>query len=97
MVPGDHTSHGLPKLELEDGPEGGKRLALIYHRRIGGTPMAYTVEFGDSPATLAPAEVTETVTPLDLQWEEIRAVESAPPADARARFGRLRVEKLPVP
>ena len=97
VVPGDHTSHGLPKLELDDGPEGGKRLALIYHRRIGGTPMAYTVEFGDSPATLAPAEVTETVTPLNLQWEEVRATDASAPAGTKARFGRLRVEKLPVP
>ncbi len=95
IVPGDPAAHGLPKLELEDGPEG-KRLVLVYHRRLSGTPMAYTVEFGDSPATLAPAEVVETVTPLGLQWEEVRAVEAAPPAGASARFGRLRVEKLPA-
>ena len=92
VVSGDHTKHGLPKLVMEDGP-GGKRLVLVYHRRLGGTPLKYTAEFGSSPDDLAPVEVTEEVSPLSLQWEEVRVREAEVPLNGHTRFARLRVEK----
>lgn len=89
MVPGDKASRGLPKLLPEDSPEG-KRIVLVYHRRIGEASLEYIPEFGDSPANLTPVETVEEVIPISLQWQEVR-VREAVPTNTPVRFARLRV------
>lgn len=81
---------GLPLVGMET-ISGGAHLTLEYARRvgIGAPPLTYSTEFGSTLDDWAAAG-SETVTPINTRWERVKVVDPAS-ADARPRFGRLKV------
>ena len=96
LTPGTGTS-GIPYIGIETS--GGLRLRVEYVRRRNATDLLYQVQFCTSlTATGAPdgwatSTATETITPIDADWERV-VVEDQPTPGVTRRFGRVRVTQL---
>ena len=61
---------GLPHINVEkNGPDDFLRVE--YLRRRGVSTLAYAVIFSEALIDWEPASVSETVTPIDSQWERV--------------------------
>ena len=71
----------------------GGYLTLEYVRRTAASSsgITYLAEFGNSPAASGgwSATGTESVTPIDANWERVKVTDSQ--TNLPARFGRLRI------
>lgn len=92
LTPGSGES-GLPLIHLD-----GDHLRIEYVRRVTDTNLNYRVVFGntlsnDTVAGLeAPAE-SETVTPIDVDWERVIVTDTLTTATTDKRFATLIVEE----
>jgi len=93
LVPGTGTS-GLPATSIT--PEA--RLQVEFVRRRSPTELIYQIEFCTSPGGTGsdawqPASGTETVVPIDANWERVTVQDESAPPDAPTRFVRVCVSR----
>jgi sialate O-acetylesterase len=87
MLPGIGTN-GLPYWEIST-PEG---LTVEYLRRTPPTDLTYTVQFSnDLLAGWVNASSTESVTPINANWERVMVDDPVLIESATNRFGRVTV------
>ncbi|MCC6356174.1 MAG: hypothetical protein IT577_19995, partial [Verrucomicrobiae bacterium] len=95
LTSGSGTS-GLPAISYS-GPDGSLRVE--YLRRRNADDLVYEVQFcsdltDDAPNGWAAATATESVVPINDEWERV-IVADQPPPGARSRFGRVLVQSVP--
>ena len=95
LIPGSGTS-GLPHIQMED-TGGSAHLTIEFVRRRASTnpQIEYLPEFsGDLKRDNWDSPASQTVTPINDEWERVQAADTVAVGAADARFGRVRIVLL---
>lgn len=86
----DNGSSGLPRIELEQ--QDGKPVLRVEFVRRRNSGVVYVPERAVSLDAFTPMSGSQSVTPIDDEWERVEVVEGvSAPSDARSGFARVRV------
>ena len=101
IIPAGSGIAGLPLIEVRDF-EPGKRLVIEYIRRLIVTDLTTTPQFSSDLSNTAPPAgwgpgATETVSPINSNFERVVIKDIIDTSANSNRFGRLKIDHTPAP
>jgi hypothetical protein len=101
IIPAGSGIAGLPLIEVRDF-EPGKRLVIEYIRRLIVTDLTTTPQFSSDLSNTGPPAgwgpgATETVSPINSNFERVVIKDIIDTSANSNRFGRLKIDLTPAP